>query len=63
MRAFVMSGQGVTVDTIELLLLLAAAIVFAAAALKVAFKKVDLLALGLLLWVMVPLLHAADALS
>lgn len=49
-------------DVVELVLLLAAAIVFAIAALNVA-ARINLLALGLLLWVLVPVIHAADSLT
>ena len=49
-------------DVITLLLLLAAAIVFTLAAFNVAASRVNLIALGLLLWVLVPLLDHIDAL-
>lgn len=51
-------------DIATLILLIAAAIVFALAAFRVvASVKVDLIALGLLLWVLVPLLLHVDTLT
>lgn len=46
---------------IDLVLYLIAAILFALAAFGVASARVTLLALGLLAWVLVPLLHAIGA--
>ena len=49
-------------DIAILILLIAAAVVFGLAALNVASPKVSLVALGLLLWVLVPLLLQIDGL-
>jgi hypothetical protein len=51
------------VDTIDFVLLLAAAIMFGLAALNVVAGRINFVALGLLLWVLVPLLHAFEALD
>jgi hypothetical protein len=48
--------------TIYFVLLLLAALCFGAAALSVAVQRVNLLALGLLLWVLVPLIQTAHRL-
>jgi len=49
-------------DIIILILLVGAAIMFGLAALRVGSAKVELVALGLLLWVLVPLLLQIDGL-
>ena len=49
-------------DIVILVLLVGAAIILGLAALNVASPKVSLVALGLLLWVMVPLLLQIDGL-
>ena len=50
-------------DVLDLILYLLAAVCFALAALNVASPRVQLLALGLLAWVVVPLIDAARALN
>ena len=50
-------------DIASLILYLAAAIVFALAALNTPTVRVNLVPLGLLLWVLVPLIHAIDGLQ
>jgi hypothetical protein len=58
-------SQGVRrkiVDIVILILLVGAAIMFGLAALRVGSAKVELVALGLLLWVLVPLLLQIDGL-
>jgi len=49
-------------DVIILVLLIGAAIMFGLAALRVGSPRVELVALGLLLWVLVPLLLQIDGL-
>ena len=49
-------------DIAILTLLIAGALVFGLAALRVASDKVELIALGLLLWILVPLLLQIDGL-
>jgi multisubunit Na+/H+ antiporter MnhG subunit len=49
-----MSGKPATMTTLYLLLMLIASILLALAAAKVSHPKVDLLALGLFFWVLVP---------
>jgi hypothetical protein len=49
-------------DIIILVLLIAGALLFGLAALKVASEKIDLVALGLLMWIMVPLILQIDGL-
>ena len=46
--------------TWELILYLIAAICFALAAIGVAVHRINLIALGLLAWVLVPLIHQAQ---
>jgi hypothetical protein len=61
-RAGLSAVREPSMDIITLVLLLAAAIVFALATIGVA-ARVNLIALGLLLWVLVPLLTHIDALG
>lgn len=45
-------------ELLELLLLLAGFICFLVAAFTAAFSRVNLMALGLALWILIPLIHA-----
>lgn len=47
-------------DVVDLVLLIAGALLFGLAAIKVAHAKIDLVALGLLCWIMVSLLAQID---
>jgi len=49
-------------NTFYLLLLILAAILFAASAIGVSHPKLNLISLGLLCWVLVPLIQTAKAL-
>lgn len=50
-------------DIITLILLLSAAIIFALAAIGVATARISLIPLGLLLWILVPLINHIETLD
>jgi hypothetical protein len=56
------SGYGADMTVLYFILLLLAAICFGLAAFSVAHPRIHFVALGLLFWVLVPLIHAGKAL-